>query len=133
MPAGKLLPVRIGDVDVYVETLPAAPAVGSEPTSGFGRQRPQEAAGVEGVADVFSRAQETILSIATTTAAVLEKAGRAAVHPESLEVEFGIAFSAEGHIVVARATAEASLKVTLTYVRAHPSLPAPSEFPSNTT
>ena len=29
MPAGKLLPVRIGDV--CVETLPAAPAVGSEP------------------------------------------------------------------------------------------------------
>src|SRR5207244_10654493 len=91
MPAGKLLPVRIGDV--YVETLPAVPAVGSEPTSVFGRERPQEAAGVEQVADVFSRAQETILSIATTTAAVLEKAGRAAVHHESLEVEFGIAFS----------------------------------------
>ncbi len=91
MPAGKLLPVRIGDV--YVETLPAAPAVGSEPTSVVGRERPQEAAGVEQVADVFSCAQETILSIATTTAAVLEKAGRAAVHHESLEVEFGIAFS----------------------------------------
>jgi len=73
MPAGTLLPVRIGDVDVYVETLPPAPAVGSEPTSVLGRERPQDAAGVEQVADVFSRAQETILSIATTTASVLEK------------------------------------------------------------
>jgi hypothetical protein len=62
MPAGKLLPVRIGDVDVYVETLPPAPVVGSEPTSVFGRERPQEAAGVEGVADVFSRARETTTS-----------------------------------------------------------------------
>jgi len=80
MPAGKLLPVRIGDVDVYVETTPLAPPVGSEQTA-FGRKPPQE--GVEHVADVFARAQETILSIATTTAAVLEKAGRAAVHPET--------------------------------------------------
>ena len=130
MPAGKLLPVRIGDVDVYVETTPLVPPVGSEQTA-FGRKPPQE--GVEQVADVFSRAQETILSIATTTAAVLEKAGRGAVHPESLEVQFGIAFSAEGHIVVARATAEASLKVTLTYARAHSSLPAPSESQSSST
>ena len=41
MPAGKLIPVRIGDVDVYVETMPPAPLVGSEQTA-FGRQRPQE-------------------------------------------------------------------------------------------
>ena len=55
MPAGKLLPVRIGDADVYVDTLPAAVPWAPSPTSVFGRQRPQEAAGVEQVADVFSR------------------------------------------------------------------------------
>ena len=32
-------------------------------------------------------------------------------------MEFGLKFSAEGHIIVAKATAEASLKVTLTYAR----------------
>lgn len=55
MPAGKLLPVRIGDVDVYVDTLPTAPAVGSEPHLGLRPAAPQEAAGVEQVADVFPR------------------------------------------------------------------------------
>jgi hypothetical protein len=123
MPAGKLIPVRIGDVDVYIETMPPVPLVGSEQTA-FGRQRPQEGEAVEKVADVFARAQDAILSIATTTASVLEKAAKAAVHPETLEVEFGIAFSAEGHIVIAKATAEASLKVTLTYTKAKPGVPA---------
>ena len=101
MPAGKLIPVRIGDVDVYVETMPPAPLVGSEQTA-FGRQRPREGEAVDKVADVFARAQDTILSIA---------------------------FSAEGHIVVAKATAEASLKVTLTYTRAAPAAPSPPTTP----
>ena len=112
--ANRFIPARVGDVEVLIETTPVP---GTEPTSILGRQPPKEGAGE--VADVFSKAQATILSIATTTAAVLDKASRAAVHPETLAVEFGIKFSTEGHIIVARATAEASLKVTLTYARAH--------------
>jgi hypothetical protein len=124
--ANRFIPARVGDVEVLIETTPVP---GTEPTV-FGRQPPKE--GAEEVADVFSKAQATILSIATTTAAVLDKASRAAVHPESLAVEFGLKFSTEGHIIVAKATAEASLKVTLTYAKAHPqpSLPNPTENPA---
>jgi hypothetical protein len=125
--ANRFIPARVGDVEVLIETTPVP---GTEPTGVRGRQPPKE--GAENVADVFSKAQATILSIATTTAAVLEKASRAAVHPETLAVEFGLRFSTEGHIIVAKATAEASLKVTLTYARAQPepSPPDPTQNPA---
>jgi hypothetical protein len=114
--AERFIAARVGDVEVLVET---SPTPGTEPTGAF--RRTFSEAGAEEAADVFSRAQAAILNIATSTAAVLEKASRAAVRPETLAVEFGLKFSGEGHVIVAKATAEASLKVTLTYAKAPPS------------
>ena len=80
----------------------------------------------------FGRAQETIIAVAKSTADMIDKAGTAA-RPDGLEVEFGLKFSASGGVIMAGASGEASLKVTLTYdaaVRRAARLPA-SELPGN--
>jgi hypothetical protein len=110
--AGQLIPVRVGEIEVLVETMPVA---GTQPTSVLGKRSSEV---VDQMGNAFDRAQTAILNIATSTAQVMEKAARTAVHPETLAVEFGLKFSAQGDIIVAGAAAEASLKVTLTF--AHP-------------
>jgi hypothetical protein len=114
MAASRLIPVRVGDIDIGVEVVPV---VGTEPTA----SRTGHAA--EHVADAFTRAQDTILEIAKTTAHTINKAG-AAVRPDHLEVEFGLKFSATGGVILAGATGEASLKVTLSYDTTRPTPPA---------
>lgn len=105
--AGSYIPVDVGGMEVLVETtrLP-----GSEPTS-IG---PGEIA--EHVRDAFERAQSAIVDIATSTVTAMRRAGEA-VRPDAMEVEFGLKFSAQGKIVVAGASGEATLKVKLTYDR----------------
>jgi hypothetical protein len=101
----RLIPVRVGGVEIEVEAVPAA---GTEPTSG----RVSRAAG--SVADAFGRAQETIIEVARSTAVMIERAG-ASARPDRVEVEFGLKFSASGGVIMAGVAGEASLKVTLSY------------------
>jgi len=84
--AGRLIPVRVGDVEIEVE---AVPVTGTEPTSG----RAAKAAG--NVLDAFARAQDTIVAVAESTAQVIDRAGTAA-RPDRLQVEFGLSFSVSG-------------------------------------
>lgn len=110
--------MRVGDVEVLVEALPAS---GSEQTSRAG-------AAVEGLDTAFKRAQATIVRIASSTAEMVTGSVDRSVHPTRLQIEFGISFSAQGHVVFTGATAGATLKVTLTYDgRAESS--APSQAP----
>lgn len=102
----RLLPVRAGDVDLMIETVPA---VGSESTS-----RLVDGAG-ERVLDAFDRARDAVVAIATSTAEAIDRLHGRAVHPEQVEVEFGLKFSAQGGIVVAGASGEATLVVKVTY------------------
>jgi hypothetical protein len=104
--AGKLVPMRIGDVEVLVETVPVA---GTEPTSGLETAKDK-------VVDAFDRAKATIVAVGESTADVIKNltTGRAA-HPDKVEVEFGLGFSAKGNVIVAEASAQATLKVKLTY------------------
>lgn len=104
--ASKLITVRVGDVELLAEAVTQA---GTEPTSA----RLGDAA--EHVADAFIRAQETIVKIAKSTAEVFEKAAVRSARPGRLEVEFGLKSSATGRIIMAAATGEANLKVTLSY------------------
>ena len=77
--AGRTIPVRIGDIEVLVETTPVA---GSEQTS-----RTSDAA--ERVADAFDRAKETILEVAGSTVDLIEKATARGTRPDHLQVELG--------------------------------------------
>ncbi|MFD8076228.1 CU044_2847 family protein [Streptomyces sp. NPDC059718] len=103
--ANRLLPVRVGSVDVLVEAVATA---GSEPTS-----RLQDAG--QHVVDAFDRARDVVVEIASSTAEAVERLQHRAVRPEQLEVEFGLKFSAQGNVIVAGASGEASLVVKVTY------------------
>lgn len=105
---GRLVPVRVGGVDVLVE---AVTPPGSEPTSG----RVDEVA--RKVSEAFDRAQDAIVEIAVKTAGTVRAMGARAVRPEKVAVEFGVSFTATGGVVIAGASAQASLKVTITYDR----------------
>src|SRR5437899_2572910 len=106
---GALVPVRVGGVEVLVETVPVP---GSERTAGrlddAGRR----------VIEAFDRAQEAIVEIATQLAGTVSTMGQRAVRPDHVEVQFGLSFTAQGGVVVAGASAEASLQVTVSYDRA---------------
>jgi hypothetical protein len=103
--AGQLVNMRFGGVDVLVQTIPVA---GTEPTSRLGDAGQR-------VLDAFDRAQDVIVGAARSTVEVIGKLGSEAARPDKLEVEFGLAFSAKGNIIVAGGSADASLKVKLTY------------------
>ena len=103
--AGPLIPVRVGDIEVEVETVRVA---GTEATSG----RAAKAAG--NVLEAFGQAQDVIIEVARSTAEMISKAG-AAARPDRVEVEFGLKFSASGGVIMAGVAGEASLKVTLGY------------------
>lgn len=104
---GRAIPVRVGDIEVLVETTPVA---GSEPTS-------RVDAAIDRAAEAFTRAQSAILEIATSTVDTIREATARAARPDQLEVEFGLKFSAKGDVVVAGAAGEATLKVKLVYQR----------------
>ena len=104
MAAGRLIPVRVGDIEIEVEAVPVA---GTEATSG----RAEKAAG--SVLEAFGRAQDAIIEVARSTAQMIDKAG--AARPDRVDVEFGLKFSASGTVIMAGVAGEASLKVTLGY------------------
>jgi hypothetical protein len=108
--AGRLIPARVGDIEVE-----AVPVAGTEATSG----RAAKAAG--NVLEAFGRAQDAIIEVARSTAQMIDRPG-AAVRPDRVDVEFGLKFSASGGVVMAEVAGEASLKLTLGYdVAARPS------------
>ncbi|MEU9290996.1 CU044_2847 family protein [Streptomyces sp. NPDC048275] len=101
----RLLPVRVGEVELLVEMVPVP---GSEPTSRLrdaGRQ----------VVDSFDLARDAVVEIATSTAQAVGRLREQAVRPDQVEVEFGLKFSAQGNVIVAGASGEASLVVRMTY------------------
>jgi len=81
---------------------------GTEPTSG------KMARAIGNVTEAFSRAQETIVEVARSTAQMIERAD-ARARPDRVEVEFGLKFSASGGVIMAGVAGEATLKVTLGY------------------
>jgi hypothetical protein len=102
--------MRVGGMDLLVETTPVA---GTEPTSGKKLERAQEA-----VADAFDRAQSAIVAVAESTVRTIGQLGSRSVHPDEMQVTFGLKFSAQGNVIVAGAAGEATLEVALTYRRA---------------
>jgi Trypsin-co-occurring domain 1 len=104
--SGGLIPVRIGDIEIDVEAVQVA---GTEATAG----RAAKVAGM--TAEAYARAQDVIVEVARTTAQMIDRAAERAARPDWLEVKFGLRFSVSGGVIMAGASAEASLHVTLGY------------------
>jgi hypothetical protein len=115
---GRLVPTQVGQVQVFVETLP--PAAGSEQTAG----RIEDAG--RKVVEAFDRAQDAIVEIASTVSGSVTAMARRSVDPDTMTVEFGLSFTVKGDLVVVGSTAAASLKVTLSYDRDRATTTAPS-------
>jgi hypothetical protein len=103
--AVQTIPVQVGETSLLVEVSQAA---GSQQTSKLGDA-------VDRVGAAFADAQEAIVEVAASTAAMIEKVAKHAVAPQALEVEFGLKFSATGNVIVAGASGEATLQVKLVY------------------
>jgi hypothetical protein len=111
--AGRPITVQVGNIEVLAQTVPVP---GTEPTSAVTNR----------VLEAFDRAQEVIVEIARSTAAVIEKAAAQAARPDHVEIEFSLGFSVTGKVVmVAGATGEATLRVLLSY----DAKPAPATGP----
>jgi hypothetical protein len=106
MVAGRPIPIRVGDIELLVETVQLAR---TEPTSSLARKA------VDHAGEAFMRAQDAIVEVAKSTAEMIEKVAAQAVRPDRVEVEFGLRFAVTGKIIIAGAAGEAALKVTLTY------------------
>ena len=104
MAKSQLILVRVGDLEIKVE---AVPVPGTEPTAGRASRQAGSTLAAIGMA------QETIVEMAKTMKAMIERAG--AARPERLGVEFGLKFSAFGEVIMAGVADEASLKVTFSY------------------
>ncbi|MEV4515455.1 CU044_2847 family protein [Dactylosporangium sp. NPDC049525] len=103
--AGRVMPIRFGDVEVLVETSQVA---GSEPTSRVG-----DAA--RAVADSYEHARTAITEIATSVAATIDQLAQSSRHPSRVEVEFGLKFSGKGSVFVAEASGEATMRILISY------------------
>ena len=101
------VPMVVEGVTLMVEV--AAPT-GTEDTSRLDTAR-------DAVTDAFDRAQTAIVAVATSTVSTMGKLGRRAVAPEEVEIKFGLKFAAEGSVIVAGVSGEATLEVTLKYMR----------------
>lgn len=106
--AERVVPMKVGGVDLLVATVVLP---GSEQTSGRLDRAGQK------VVDAFDAAQAAIEAIAVRVAGTVASLSGQAVHPGSVAVEFGLSFTASGGVLVAGASGEASLKVTITYDR----------------
>ncbi|GIJ44636.1 hypothetical protein Val02_15220 [Virgisporangium aliadipatigenens] len=100
-----LLPVDLNGVSVLVETTSIG---GTEPTSGRNRR-------TERASDMFADAQTVIeemaISALETGRRICSRAGK----PDQLEIQFGLKFATQGTIIVASASAEASLVVKIVF------------------
>src|SRR5262249_11309216 len=103
--SSNVVPIHIGDAQVLIEVTPVA---GTEPTSKSG-----DAA--QKVLGAFETVKDTIVDMAVSTKEVIDKTPARAVRPDHMEVQFGLKVSAQGNVIVAGASASASITVKLTY------------------
>jgi hypothetical protein len=103
--AGRLVPVPLGGVEVMVET---AAVAGSEHTSKLGDAANR-------VVDAFAEAEAVIGAVSDRVATIVGNVAERVSRPASMEVSFGLKFTAQGSVFVASASGEASLLVKVVY------------------
>jgi hypothetical protein len=59
-----------------------------------------------------------VVEMGVKAARSVQQMAQRSAHPDELAVEFGLMFTASGGVVIAGASAEAALKVTISYTRA---------------
>lgn len=99
----RIAPLSIGDREILVEVVTPT---GSQPTS-----RLQDAAGR--VVDAFGEVEQAVRAICGRLISIADELPE----PADVEVQFGLKFTAEGNVVLAGASAEASLSITVKYRR----------------
>lgn len=99
------IPVMLNGTQIYVEPVIQA---GSQAMGRLSDAREQ-------VMDVASDLDKTIASLAASGVNAILRQQNTIQRPEAFEIEFGLKFSAEGRILVAGASADASLVVRLKY------------------
>lgn len=105
---GRVVPFQVNGVEVLIETVPG-PAAVPEPRGMLADKA------ADGLVDAFDHAQDVIEAIATRLAGTVSSLAERAVHPDTVELEFGLSFTASGGIIVAGSSVEASLRVTIGY------------------
>ena len=105
--ASQLIPITIHGVELQVE---ASVVGGTERTSTADRAR-------HAVAEAFDRAQDAIVAVASSTVDTVARLGQRAIGPDDVVVKFGLKFTTQGGVILAGASGEATLEVSLTYRR----------------
>ncbi|WP_432197653.1 CU044_2847 family protein [Streptomyces sp. bgisy027] len=100
-----LTELTFGDQKVLVSTVVPA---GSEETSAGNRLRDR-------AVDALQQAGDAIEAVAKSVSETAGRLARAAATPTGIEVELGLAFTAQGGVVVAGGGVEASIVVHLSY------------------
>jgi len=95
-----LVPMQVGGVTLLVEVT----AMGGPESTSSRLKHAQDA-----VTDAFARAQTAIVAVAASTVATIGQMGARSVRPDEVEVKFGLKFAAEGSVIVAGASGEATL------------------------
>jgi len=101
-----LLPVTIDGHTIYIET---ESTYGSEDTTSVEET-------VQRAGDAFVRAQATVTAVAKGMVEAVRRLDRAST-PDEFTMEIAIKFNAEGTAILARAGAEANLRITMKYTR----------------
>ena len=112
--AAKIELMRVGEMELLVETTPLAGTEATSRTADAGLR----------VLDAFERVKDAIVEVATSTAEVMARMAGTAAHPDHVEVEFGLSIAASGNVIVAGASAGATITVTLSYDAAKETEPA---------
>jgi hypothetical protein len=97
--------MRFGDSDVWVSVVQLP---GTQDTSSADRLRDR-------AVDALERAQAAIEAVARSSAKTVGKLKAAAASPSNVEIELGLAFTAQGGVVVAGGGVQASIVVHLSY------------------
>lgn len=103
--AASIQKLRFGDADVAVCVVQVP---GTQQTSGADRLR-------ERAVDALEEAQHAIEAVADSATKTIGKLKEAGTHPSTVEIELGLAFTAQGGVVVAGAGIAASIVVHLSY------------------
>ena len=99
----EIISVPINNGIILIE----AESSGTENVSAFNKA-------LEGTENALVRAQQTITSMAESMIGAIKKLDKA-VTPDQFVMSFSIKFTAEGQAVIAKASAESSLQITMTY------------------
>jgi len=106
-PTSVAVPMEFAGMDILVQAT-AARVIGTQPTSAADR-----------VADAYLRAEPAIIRIASSVGHTISKLAQQSTAPREVTVDFGLAITLEGDVVVVRGKAEATIAITLTYDAAH--------------